>query len=443
MVIMRKFFVFAVLVLASVTAFAQSFSKEEQALIDLSNQKWAWMAEKNADKLAELFHDNAMFVHMGGSWGKQQEVDVIRGGMIWYKHADIHSQEVKFADKNTGTVYSNIHLTSEVGGHEVRFPLMVSEVYVRQKKDWKLSSLIFTKLLEPEQPKVPVLSLNNGARMPQFGIGTFGIPDNETAADAVSFALQSGYRHIDTAHSYFDEEGVGEGIRRSGVLRSEIWLTSKLWPSDYTDTSADEAINRMLKRLGTDYVDLLYIHQPVGDIKAAYEAMIRAYKAGKVRALGISNFDYDAPEVQAAFRWIVDSAEVRPQVMQIECHPYAQRVEMRKVLAEKGIQLECWFPLGGAMSQGALFKEPVLQQIAKAHGKTPAQVIIRWHLQEGFSVIPGSTKHNHITENISTMDFALSQAEMDAIRALNKEQRFYNATFEQTKMFIEGRKMKD
>ena len=236
---------------------------------------------------------------------------------------------------------------------------------------------------------------------------------------------------------------MGEGIRRSGVLRSEIWLTSKLWPSDYTDTSADEAIDRMLKRLGTDYVDLLYIHQPVGDIKAAYEAMIRAYKAGKVRALGISNFDYDAPEVQAAFRWIVDSAEVRPQVMQIECHPYAQRVEMRKVLAEKGIQLECWFPLGGAMSQGALFKEPVLQQIAKAHGKTPAQVIIRWHLQEGFSVIPGSTKHNHITENISTMDFALSQAEMDAIRALNKGQRFYNATFEQTKMFIEGRKMKD
>ena len=443
MVIMRKFFVFAVLVLASVTVFAQSFSKEEQALIDLSNQKWAWMAEKNADKLAELFHDNAMFVHMGGSWGKQQEVDIIRGGMIWYKKADIHSQEVKFADKNTGTVYSNIHLTSEVGGHEVRFPFMVSEVYVRQSKDWKLSSLIFTKLLEPEQPKVPVLSLNNGARMPQFGIGTFGIPDNETAADAVSFALQSGYRHIDTAHSYFDEEGVGEGIRRSGVLRSEIWLTSKLWPSDYTDTSADEAIDRMLKRLGTDYVDLLYIHQPVGDIKAAYEAMIRAYKAGKVRALGISNFDYDAPEVQAAFRWIVDSAEVRPQVMQIECHPYAQRVEMRKVLAEKGIQLECWFPLGGAMSQGALFKEPVLQQIAKAHGKTPAQVIIRWHIQEGFSVIPGSTKHNHIIENISTMDFALSQSEMDAIRALNKEQRFYNATFEQTKMFIEGRKMKD
>ena len=451
---MKKFFIISMLVIASMTAWAQqqfgsqqsapkSFTPQEQELIDLSNQKWAWMSEKNADKLAELFHDNAMFVHMGGSWGKQQEVDIIRGGMIWYKKADIHSQEVKFTDKNVATVYSNIHLTSEVGGHEVRFPFMVSEVYVRQKKDWKLSSLIFTKLLEPELPKVPVLSLNNGARMPQFGIGTFGIPDNETAADAVCFALQSGYRHIDTAHSYFDEEGVGEGIRRSGVLRSEIWLTSKLWPSDYTEASADEAIDRMLKRLGTDYVDLLYIHQPVGDIKAAYEAMIRAYKAGKVRALGISNFDYDAPEVQAAFRWIVDSAEVRPQVMQIECHPYAQRLEMRKKLAEKGIQLECWFPLGGAMSQGALFKEPVLQQIAKVHGKTSAQVIIRWHIQEGFSVIPGSTKHNHIIENISTMDFALSQAEMDAIRALNKEQRFYNATFEQTKMFIEGRRMKD
>ena len=121
---MKKMMIFAVLVIVSMTAFAQ-VSKEEQELIDLSNQKWVWMAEKNADRLAELFLDNAQFVHMGGGWGKQQEVDIIRGGMIWYKHADIHSQEVKFTDKNVGTVYSNIHLTSEVGGHQVRFPFMV------------------------------------------------------------------------------------------------------------------------------------------------------------------------------------------------------------------------------------------------------------------------------------------------------------------------------
>ncbi|MBR5069212.1 MAG: nuclear transport factor 2 family protein [Bacteroidales bacterium] len=158
---MKKLFVLAMFVLASVTAFTQpqfgpqqsapkQFTPQEQELIDLSNQKWTWMSEKNADKLAELFHDNAMFVHMGGSWGKQQEVDIIRGGMIWYKNADIHSQEVKFVEDNA-IVYSNIHLTSEVGGNEVCFPFMVSEVFVKKEGQWKLGALIFTRLLEPER----------------------------------------------------------------------------------------------------------------------------------------------------------------------------------------------------------------------------------------------------------------------------------------------------
>ena len=145
---MKKILVLAMLIAASVTAFAQQFTQQEQELIDLSNQKWAWMAEKNADKLAELFHDNAMFVHMGGSWGKQQEVGIIRGGMIWYKHADIHSQEVKFVEDNA-IVYSNINLTSEVGGNEVCFPFMVSEVFVKKEGQWKIGALIFTKLMEP------------------------------------------------------------------------------------------------------------------------------------------------------------------------------------------------------------------------------------------------------------------------------------------------------
>ncbi|MCR4959667.1 MAG: nuclear transport factor 2 family protein [Prevotella sp.] len=145
---MKQLLVTAMLVFASVTAFAQQFISLEQELIDLSNQKWAWMAEKNADKLAELFHENAMFVHMGGAWGAKQEVDIIRGGMIWYKKADIHSQEVKFIEGNA-IVYSNIHLTSEVGGNEVRFPFMVSEVFVKKDGQWKLGALIFTKLMEP------------------------------------------------------------------------------------------------------------------------------------------------------------------------------------------------------------------------------------------------------------------------------------------------------
>jgi diketogulonate reductase-like aldo/keto reductase len=313
--------------------------------------------------------------------------------------------------------------------------LLVSGAACSQVKDTTPSQIQSTA-------GVPLLRLNNGIDMPQFGIGTFGIPDNAIAADAVSFALKNGYRHIDTAHAYNDEKGVGDGLRQSGVPREQVWITSKLWPSDYTGTNPDEAIDNMLKRLGTDYIDLLYIHQPVGDVKAAYNAMIRAYKKGKIRALGISNFDYDDPRVKATLRWFVDSAEIRPQVMQIECHPYAQRLEMRKYLTEKGIQLECWFPLGGAMSNGALFRDPVIQRIAKAHGKTPAQVIIRWHLQEGFSVIPGATRHDYIKENISTMDFALSQAEMDDIRALNKERRFFNANYEQTLQFVGAQQLR-
>ncbi len=284
---------------------------------------------------------------------------------------------------------------------------------------------------------VPLLKLSNGVEMPQLGIGTYGTR-NEVAPEVISFALQNGYRHIDDAHAYFNEEGVGKGIKQSGIDRKTLWLTSKLWPTDYTNTDADAAIDQMLERLGVDYLDLLYIHQPVGDYKAAYAAMVRAYKAGKIRAIGISNFDYDDPRVEAAFRWFVDSTEIRPHVMQIQCHPYAQRLDMRKKLADKGIQLEAWFPLGGAMSNGALLRDPVIEQIARHHGKSAAQVIIRWHLQEGFSVIPGATNHDYIKENISVFDFALSQAEMDAIRGLNKEQKIYNATYEQTVEFVNG-----
>lgn len=293
------------------------------------------------------------------------------------------------------------------------------------------------------QAPAPYLTLNNGVRMPQLGIGTYGIPNNDIAKDAISFALKNGFRHIDTAHAYFDEKGVGEGVKDSGVDRDSIWITSKLWPSDYTNADPDAAIDRMLKRLGTDHLDLLYIHQPVGDVKAAWHAMVRAYKAGKVRALGISNFDYDDPRCEALFRWFVDSAEMKPQVMQIECNPYAQRLDMREKIQKYNIQLECWFPLGGAMSNGALFRDPVIKKIAADHHKSPAQVIIRWHLQEGFSVIPGATDHNYIKENISVFDFALSQYEMNEIRALNKEDRFFKSTMESTARMCSQYKLND
>ncbi len=434
---MKKLMILAMLVMGSMTAFTQ-VSKEEQELIDLSNQKWVWMAEKNANRLAELFLDNAQFVHMGGGWGKQQEVDIIRGGMIWYKHADIHSQEVKFTDKNVGTVYSNIHLTSEVGGHQVRFPFMVSEVYIRQPKGWGLSALIFTKLAEPDPRFEPALTLGEGLRMPQFGLGTYQM-SNEQAKASVLAALRMGYRHIDTAHAYQDERGVGEAVKESGIPRQDLWITSKLWPSEYGEGKTGEAIDKMLERLQTDYIDLLYVHQPMGDFVGAWKDMEKAVRAGKVRALGISNFDAN----DSVFNFIMTNAEIKPVALQIECHPYAQRLDIRKKAAEHGLQVECWFPLGGAMSQGALLKDPVIVKIAERHHKSPAQVILRWHLQEGLSVIPGSRNPQHIMENAQIFDFALSDADMQAIRSLNKEQRFFNMDYKQAEQFMLNWRIED
>lgn len=284
---------------------------------------------------------------------------------------------------------------------------------------------------------VPYVALNNGCSMPRFGIGTFNVPGDSVAADAVLYALKNGYRHIDTAHAYRVEHGVGQAIKESGVPREEIWVTSKLWPSEYGD--ADAAIDRMLDRLGLDYIDLLYVHQPMGDWRSAWRAMERAVASGKVRSLGLSNFDAMDSLYTEALQW----AKIKPAVMQIECHPYAQRKDWAEKLAADSILLEAWFPLGGAMSNGVLFKDPVLMKIAAAHGKTPAQVILRWHIQEGHSAIPGATYHPYITENINIFDFELTAGEMDEIRALDKERRFFNMDYKQAEQFMLNWKMDD
>ena len=229
---------------------------------------------------------------------------------------------------------------------------------------------------------------------------------------------------------------MGQAIRESGIPREEIWMTSKLWPTEYGEGKTLKAIDEMLERMQLDYIDLLYVHQPIGDYVGAWKDMEKAVKAGKVRALGISNFDYN----DEMWQRIMDSATIKPAVLQIECHPYAQRLAMRKKAAEQGIQVECWFPLGGAMSRGALLKDPVIKSIAQAHGKTPAQVILRWHIQEGFSVIPGATDPNYIKENIQIFDFSLTDDEMQKIRALNKEQRFFNVPLEQVEKMVWGTK---
>lgn len=284
---------------------------------------------------------------------------------------------------------------------------------------------------------VPYIKLNNGRLMPRFGIGTFNDPGDSVAADAVLFALKNGYRHIDTAHAYRVERGVGQAVNESGIPRDQIWVTSKLWPSEYGD--ADAAIDRMLNRLGLDYIDLLYVHQPMGDWRAAWRAMERAVAAGKVRSLGLSNFDAADSLYTAALGW----AEIKPAVMQIECHPYAQRRMWADKLAKDSIVLEAWFPLGGAMSNGALFRDPVLMKIAETHGKTPAQIILRWHIQEGHSAIPGATYHPYITENIDIFDFELTPEEMAEIRALDKEERFFNMDYKEAEQFMLDWKIDD
>ena len=279
---------------------------------------------------------------------------------------------------------------------------------------------------------VPIVQLNNGILMPQFGLGTFLQPSDEVCEQSCLTALKAGYRHIDTAHAYNDEAGVGRAVKASGIPREEIWITSKLWPTEYGEGKTLKAIDEMLERMQLDYIDLLYVHQPVGDFVGAWRDMEKAVAMGKVRALGISNFDAN----DEVFNRIMEAATIKPAVLQMECHPYAQRLAVREKAKTHNIQVECWFPLGGAMSNGALFKDPTIMEIAKAHGKTAAQVILRWHIQEGFSVIPGASNPDYIEENIDIFDFTLTDDEMAEMRGLNKERRFFNMSLSDVERMV-------
>ncbi len=290
-----------------------------------------------------------------------------------------------------------------------------------------IGSTSFAQDIYTTAANVPMVQLNNGILMPQFGLGTFLQPSDEVCEQSCLTALKAGYRHIDTAHAYNDEAGVGRAVKESGIPREEIWITSKLWPTEYGEGKTLKAIDEMLERMQLDYIDLLYVHQPVGDFVGAWKDMEKAVAMGKVRALGISNFDAS----DEVFNKIMNESGVKPAVLQIECHPYAQRLAMRKKVKPYGIHITCWFPLGGAMSKGALLKDPTIISIGKAHGKTPAQVILRWHMQEGFSAIPGASNPDYIKENIQIFDFELTDEEMVQMRSLNKEKRFFNMSLEE------------
>ena len=292
--------------------------------------------------------------------------------------------------------------------------------------------LMMIKIFDEPASTAKIL-LNNGQSIPQFGIGTFN-SSVQQAHDAVLAALRAGYRHIDTAHAYQNERGVGAAVRESGIPRSEIWITSKLWPTDYNSGNVEQSINKMLERLGVEYIDLLYLHQPVGDYLAGWRGLEAAVKAGKVRTIGLSNFDLS----DERFDDILAKAEIKPAIVQIELHPYAQRKAFRAKCAEHNIAIEGWYPLGGTHGGNAvLFADPVINEIAGRYGKTPAEIILRWHVQEGFSTIPGSRNEAHIRQNITVLDFALSDQDMEKIRALDREKRFYTGTFESSQGFNE------
>lgn len=262
------------------------------------------------------------------------------------------------------------------------------------------------------------VTLNNGIKCPAVGIGTFMLAPAD-AENSVREALKMGYRLIDTANAYVNERAVGRGIKESSVPREEIFLSTKLWPSEYEN---ENAVDETLERLSVSAVDLLYIHQPAGNWLAGYRQLEKAYKEGKAKAIGISNFEgkYIA---ELEKEW-----EIAPQFIQVEAHPYFAQDELRQILVKYDIKLMSWYPLGHG--DRSLIEEPIFKQLGEKYGKSSAQVILRWHTQMGFVVIPGSKNVAHIKDNLDIMDFTLTDDEMAEIVKLNKGVRYYTRTDE-------------
>lgn len=267
------------------------------------------------------------------------------------------------------------------------------------------------------------ITLNNGIKCPVIGIGTFMLTPAD-AENSVREALKMGYTCIDTAAAYCNERAVGRGMRASGVRREDVFLSTKLWPVDFEN---ENAVAETLERLGTDYVDLLYIHQPAGNWLAGYRLLERAYREGTAKAIGISNFE-GKYLTELSAQW-----EIVPQFIQVEAHPYFTQKELRKTLDLYGIKLMSWYPLGHG--DAGLIEEPVFVELGKKYGKSSAQVILRWHTQMGFAVIPGSKNVDHIRDNLDILDFTLTGEEMARIAQLDKGRRYYDRTDEQLAQF--------
>lgn len=260
------------------------------------------------------------------------------------------------------------------------------------------------------------ITLQNNVKMPMLGYGTIG-QAGEQITDNVAFALHHGYELIDTANRYGNEVEVGQGLKKSGLKRKDYFLETKLGPTLYEN---ETAIDGTLQRLDVDTIDLMILHHPVNNYLHAYGMLEKAYKAGKLRAIGVSNFPVEK------LREVLDHCEIPPMVMQVEGHPYYPAEAVKAFCDAHHIVLQCWYPLGHGSSE--LLQDPVIGKIAQAHGKSPAQVVLRWHIQMGFCPVPGSKSPAHIQENGEIFDFSLSQEDMGRMAALNRHTPFYKVT---------------
>ena len=256
-------------------------------------------------------------------------------------------------------------------------------------------------------------TLSNQVQIPAVGIGTFMMTPDQ-AEQAVVDALACGYRMIDTAQAYMNERAVGRGVKRSGVAREDIFISTKIWASQYL---TEGTVEKSLELLGTDYIDLMFIHQPAGDFMAGYRKLEKAYKEGKIKAIGISNFQGEK------LKKLLEECEIKPHVIQMEAHPYYRYEETISALAPCGCRVMACYPLGHG--DHALLEEPIVKELAEKYEKSTAQVILRWHTQVGNIVIPGSTNPEHIKANLDIFGFELTDEEMKKMEGLNKNVRYY------------------
>lgn len=254
------------------------------------------------------------------------------------------------------------------------------------------------------------VKLNNGIEMPIEGYGVFQVKPDETER-CVLDALEAGYRSLDTAATYGNEEGVGKAIKKSGIPREEIFLTSKLWVADQGYEKAKKAFEKTLNKLGTDYLDLYLIHQPLGDYYGSWRALEELYKEGKIKAIGLSNFD------STRLVDLIVNNEIVPAVNQIELHPFLQQKEAQKVMKEYGVKVESWGPL--AEAKHGILEDEMLNELAVKHDKSVAQIILRWHLEQGIIIIPKSVRKERMSENLDVHDFSLDESDMKKIAELD------------------------